>query len=508
MDTATLITFIVYLLGMLAIGVVSYRLTSNLSDYVLGGRGLGPGVAALSAGASDMSSWLLLGLPGAVYASGLGGAWIGVGLAIGAYLNWQFVAKRLRVYTEVSNDSITIPDFLENRFRDTSHSLRVISAIVTLIFFTFYTSSGMVGGAKLFEASFGLSYDQALWIGAVVIVSYTFLGGFLAVSWTDFVQGILMFLALIIVPIRAIAVVGGWDATIDAVGEISPGHLNMVAGVGAISILSSLAWGLGYFGQPHILVRFMALRSPKDVPKARFIGMTWMILGLYGAIFVGLAGLAFINTQDVGVLSQFGVKVATNDAGIQMLADPEKIFIAFSQILFDPIIAGILLAAILSAIMSTIDSQLLVSSSAVAEDFYKAILRKNASDRELVWVGRLAVGAIALIATLLATNPESSVLELVSYAWAGFGGAFGPIILLALFWKGITRNGALVGIIVGAVTVVVWGDFLSGGIFDLYEIVPAFFLNLIVAVVVSLMGEKPSAEIEAEFNETTSRMKA
>ncbi|ASN04407.1 sodium/proline symporter PutP [Virgibacillus necropolis] len=506
MDTATLITFIVYLLGMLAIGFFAYRLTNNLSDYVLGGRKLGPGVAALSAGASDMSSWLLLGLPGAVYASGMGGAWLAVGLAIGAYLNWQFVAKRLRIYTEVSNDSITIPDFLENRFRDTSHLLRVISAIVTLIFFTFYTSSGMVGGAKLFEASFGLSYDQALWIGAIVIVSYTFLGGFLAVSWTDFIQGILMFVALIVVPIRAISVVGGWDATIDAVGNISPGHLNMVAGVGTIGILSSLAWGLGYFGQPHILVRFMALRSPKDVPKARFIGMTWMILGLYGAIFVGIAGLAFISTQDAALLSQLGANVITNDAGVQMLADPEKVFIAFSQILFDPIIAGILLAAILSAIMSTIDSQLLVSSSAVAEDFYKAILRKNASERELVWVGRAAVGIIALIATLLATNPESSVLELVSYAWAGFGGAFGPTILLALFWKGTTRNGALAGIIVGAITVIVWGGFLSGGIFDLYEIVPAFLLNLIVAVVVSNLGEKPSAEIEAEYDETISRM--
>ncbi|MRH44573.1 sodium/proline symporter PutP [Aquibacillus halophilus] len=506
METATLITFIVYLLGMLAIGVISYRLTNNLSDYVLGGRRLGPGVAALSAGASDMSSWLLLGLPGAIYASGLGGAWIAVGLSIGAYLNWQFVAKRLRVYTEVSNNSITIPDFLENRFRDTSHLLRVISAIVILVFFTFYTSSGMVGGAKLFEASFGLTYSQALWIGAIVIVSYTFLGGFLAVSWTDFIQGILMFLALIVVPIRAIMIVGGWDATIDAVGNISPGHLNMVAGVGAIGILSSLAWGLGYFGQPHILTRFMALRSAKDVPKARFIGMTWMILGLYGAVFVGLAGLAFISTQDVGMLAQFGVEVSTNDAGVQMLADPEKIFIAFSQILFDPIIAGILLAAILSAIMSTIDSQLLVSSSAVAEDFYKAILRKNASERELVWVGRGAVAVIALIATLLATNPDSSVLELVSYAWAGFGGAFGPIVILSLFWKGITRNGALAGIIVGALTVIIWGDFLSGGIFDLYEIVPAFLLNLIVAVVVSNMGGKPAPEIEAEFDEAVSKL--
>ncbi|QTM98233.1 sodium/proline symporter PutP [Sediminibacillus dalangtanensis] len=503
MGTATLVTFIVYLIGMLLIGVISYRLTNDLSDYVLGGRRLGPGVAALSAGASDMSSWLLLGLPGAIYATGLAEGWMAVGLAIGAYLNWQFVAKRLRVYTEVSNNSITIPDFLENRFRDSSHILRVISAIVILVFFTFYTSSGMVGGAKLFEASFGLSYSQALWIGAIVIVSYTFLGGFLAVSWTDFIQGILMFLALIVVPIRAIFVIGGWDATIDAVGQIEPSHLNMVAGVGIISILSSFAWGLGYFGQPHIITRFMALRSPKDVPMAKFIGTTWMILGLYGAVFTGLAGLAFINTQDVGMLSQFGIEV-TSENGVQMLADSEKIFIAFSQILFDPIIAGILLAAILSAIMSTIDSQLLVSSSAVAEDFYKAILRKNASERELVWVGRAAVIAIALIATFVASNPDSSVLELVSYAWAGFGAAFGPIILLSLFWKGITRNGALAGIIVGAVTVVIWGDFLEGGIFDLYEIVPGFLLNLIVAVLVSMTG-RPHPEAEAEFDEAKSQ---
>lgn len=505
MDTATLITFIVYLVGMLLIGVLAYRLTSDLSDYVLGGRKLGPSVAAISAGASDMSSWLLLGLPGAIYASGLAEAWLAVGLAIGAYLNWQFVAKRLRVYTEVSNNSITIPDFLENRFRDNSHILRVISALVILLFFTFYTSSGMVGGAKLFEASFGLSYTQALWIGALVIVSYTFLGGFLAVSWTDLIQGILMFLALIVVPIRAVMLVGGWDATVEAVGEIDPSHLNMVAGVGAIAIISSLAWGLGYFGQPHIITRFMAIRSAKDVPKARFIGTTWMVFGLYGAILTGFAGLAFISTQDLDALASFDIQVVSEN-GVQVLADPEKIFIAFSQLLFDPIISGILLAAILSAIMSTIDSQLLVSSSAVAEDFYKAIIRKNASDRELVWVGRVAVAVIALIATILASNPDSSVLELVSYAWAGFGAAFGPTILLSLFWKRTTGTGALAGLIVGAVTVVIWGDLLSGGIFELYEIVPGFFLNLIVAVLVSLAG-KPDPEIEKEFDETVTLLK-
>ncbi|MGY0694982.1 sodium/proline symporter PutP [Virgibacillus sp. FSP13] len=504
MEMETLITFIVYLIGMLVIGIIMYRMTNDLSDYVLGGRKLGPGVAALSAGASDMSGWLLLGLPGAIYASGLSEAWMAIGLATGAYLNWQFVAKRLRVYTEVSNDSITVPDFLENRFRDKSHVLRVISALVILLFFTFYTSSGMVAGAKLFEASFGLSYHSALWIGTIVVVSYTLLGGFLAVAWTDFFQGILMFLALIVVPIVALNEMGGWNAAVQAVGEIDPSHLNMVEGVGLLAIISSVAWGLGYFGQPHIIVRFMALRSPKDVKKARFIGTTWMILGLYGAIFTGFVGLAFISTQDVSVLGKFGIDVVTEN-GLQMLADPEKIFIAFSQILFNPIVAGVLLAAILSAIMSTIDSQLLVSSSAVAEDFYKAIFRREATDKELVWVGRIATLVIAIIAALLALNPDSSVLELVSYAWAGFGAAFGPIILLSLFWKKTTRNGALAGIIVGAITVIIWGGFLSGGIFDLYEILPGFLFNLIVAVVVSLL-EKPSAEIEAEFDQAVAKM--
>lgn len=497
MSTATLVTFIVYLVGMLLIGVAAYRLTSNLSDYVLGGRRLGPGVAALSAGASDMSGWLLLGLPGAMYASGFSAAWIGVGLAVGAYLNWQFVARRLRNYTEVANDSITIPDFLENRFRDKSRLLRVISALVILLFFTFYTSSGMVAGAKLFEASFGLSYSTALWIGAIVIISYTFLGGFLAVSWTDFVQGLLMFLALIVVPIVAIQQIGGWHEMVNAVGNIDPTHVNMVKGVTVLGVLSSVAWGLGYFGQPHIIVRFMALRSAKDVPKARLIGMTWMIVGLYGAILTGFVGLAFISTQDISILDGYGIDVITKD-GVQMLADPEKIFMAFSQILFNPVVAGILLAAILSAVMSTIDSQLLVSSSAVAEDFYKAVFRKNASERELVWVGRISVLVIALIAIILAMNPDSSVLDLVSYAWGGFGAAFGPIIILSLFWKRLTRNGALVGMIAGALTVVIWKQ-LTGGLFDLYEIVPGFVLNFLLAVVISLFDKEPSQEIQDEF---------
>ena len=478
-ETPTLVTFIVYLVGMLAIGLVAYKMTSNLSDYVLGGRRLGGSVAALSAGASDMSSWLLLGLPGAMYAGGMSQIWIGIGLAIGAYLNWQFVASRLRRYTEVANDSITVPDYLENRFRDSSKALRVISAIVILVFFTFYTSSGLVGGAILFESSFGMSYETALWIGAIVIISYTFLGGFLAVSWTDFFQGILMFLALVIVPIVALNEMGGWNETVNQVGAADTTYLDIFTGMSFMGILSLLGWGLGYFGQPHIITRFMAVKSSKEIPKARLVGMSWMVLSLFGAIFTGFIGIAYFN------------------AGLE---NSETVFIEFTQVLFNPWVSGFLLAAILSAIMSTIDSQLLVSSSAVAEDFYKAILRKNASQTELVWVGRIAVLGIALLAILLAYNPDSSVLNLVSYAWAGFGAAFGPVIILSLFWKRMTRNGAIGGIVTGAVVVILWAQ-LSGGLFDLYELIPGFILAWIAVMAFSFVGNAPGEEIEAEFEE-------
>ncbi len=495
METATLITFIIYLIGMLGIGFAAYKLTSNLSDYVLGGRRLGPGVAALSAGASDMSSWLLLGLPGAVYASGgMNQIWIAVGLTIGAYLNWQFVAARLRSYTETANDSITIPDFLENRFRDKSKILRIVSAFVILLFFTFYTASGMVGGAKLFEASFGLSYTQALWIGAIVIISYTFLGGFLAVSWTDFIQGILMFLALIIVPIVAFNKLGGWNETVRQVGEIDPMYLDAFSGMTTLGIISLLAWGLGYFGQPHIITRFMAIKSVKDVPKARLIGMSWMVFALFGAIFTGFAGIAYFSGSPLG--------------------DGEQVFILFTDVLFNPWVSGILLAAILAAIMSTIDSQLLVSSSAIAEDVYRGLIRKEASEKELVWIGRVAVVVIALIAIGLASNPDSSVLELVSYAWAGFGAAFGPVIILSLFWKRMTGLGALAGMVVGATTVVVWkilstpklneaGEVIKEAVipFSLYEIVPGFILAWAAIVIFSIIGKEPKNEILEEFEE-------
>lgn len=476
MNLPTITTFVVYLIAMLAIGVVAYRATKDLSDYVLGGRGLGPGVGALSAGASDMSGWLLLGLPGALYAAGMNQIWIAIGLTIGAYLNWQFVARRLRVYTEVANDSITVPDYLENRFADKSKILRVISALVILLFFAFYTSSGLVAGAKLFEASFGMSYTASLWIGGLVIISYTFLGGFLAVSWTDFIQGILMFIALVIVPIIAVNAIGsvnelgGWAATVKTVGEIDPSYNDVMSGMTAFSIVSLMAWGLGYFGQPHIVVRFMALRSARDVPKARLIGITWMVVALFGSIFTGYVGFAYFADNP--------------------LPDGEKVFMILATTLANPWIAGALLAAILSAIMSTIDSQLLVSSSALAEDVYKPFIRPNASQNELVWIGRVAVVGIALIALLIAGNPDSRVLGLVAYAWGGFGAAFGPVIILSLFWRGMTRNGALAGIIVGALTVVVWKQ-LSGGMFDMYEILPGFILCAIAIVAVSKLQQPP-----------------
>ncbi|KAB2331658.1 sodium/proline symporter PutP [Bacillus mesophilum] len=475
----TLVSIIIYLIGMIIIGYLAARKTKDLTDYVLGGRGLGPGVAALSAGASDMSSWLMLGLPGAMYVSGMSEIWLPIGLAIGAYLNWQFIAKPLRVYTEVANNSITLPDFFENRFKDDSKILRVISAIVILVFFTFYTSSSLVGGAILLENSFGMDYIAALWIGALVIVSYTFFGGFLAASWTDFIQGILMFLALIIIPIVVIFELGGWSETISTIGSIDPSYLNVYSGTTVIGVVSLLAWGLGYFGQPHILVRFMGIRAKEDIPKARFIGMGWMVLSLFGAIFIGFTGIAYFADSP--------------------LENSETVFIMLSQVLFNPVVAGFLLAAILSAIMSTVDSQLLVSSSALANDFYKAIFRRNASQKDEMIVGRIAVIGIAVIAILLGYNPDSKVLELVSYAWAGFGAAFGPVIVLSLFWKRMTRNGALAGIITGSLTVIIWSQ-IEGGIFELYELAPGFLLGVLAIIIFSLMGRTPSKQIQEEYN--------
>ncbi|MEO1148547.1 MAG: sodium/proline symporter PutP [Cyanobacteria bacterium J06638_22] len=478
MAVSTILAFVVYLLAMLGIGLIGFKQTSKHADYILGGRRLGPAVAALSAGASDMSGWLLLGLPGAFYASGMNQSWIVIGLMIGIFLNWQFIAKRLRIYTAVSGDALTLPDFLDNRFRDRSRLLRIISAIVILVFFTLYTSAGLVAGGILFEESFGLSYTAALWIGAVIIVGYTFLGGFLAVCWTDFVQGIVMFLAILVVPGIAIWSLGGLGETTAQIGVINAEFNSIFAGTSFLGIISLMAWGLGYFGQPHILARFMALRSPKDTPTAQVIGMFWVVLAMYGALFAGYAGVAYFA-----------------DAPLE---NSEAVFLQFTQVLVNPWIGGVLLAGVLAAIMSTIDSQLLVCSSVISEDFYKGLLRPNASDQELVNLGRMSVIGIALIATLLASNPEAGVLALVSYAWAGFGAAFGPVVILSLYWQRMTRNGAIAGIVAGALTVIIWKQ-LQGGIFDIYEIVPGFILGLIAVIVASLIDNTPAIEIRQEF---------
>jgi len=482
MRVPELVTFAVYLAAMMGIGVYFYYRTQSLSDYILGGRRLGASVAALSAGASDMSGWLLLGLPGLIYASGMAGAWIAIGLALGAYLNWQFVARRLRTYTEVAADSLTLPDYLENRFEDRSRVLRVLSALVILVFFTIYTSSGLVAGATLFQSSFDLDYRLALLIGVVVIMSYTFLGGFMAVSWTDFFQGSLMLLALLVVPVVVIHHVGGWGVTVAHAARAQGPSVDIFAGTTGLGIASLMAWGLGYFGQPHILARFMAIRNVREVPKARLIGMTWMVLGLYGAIFTGFAGIGYFADHP--------------------LVNRETVFIELTQALFNPWVSGILLAAILSAVMSTVDSQLLVCSSALAEDFYKSLFRRSASQRELVWMGRASVVGVALVATLIALDPDSLVLDLVAYAWAGFGAAFGPVILLSLFWRRMTRNGALAGILTGAVTVIVWKNLGAdvAPIFEVYEILPGFLLASLAALTVSLLGRAPAASVTSVFD--------
>jgi sodium/proline symporter len=493
-EVLQLITIGIYLAGMLFIGWYSYRRTSNLTDYMLGGRSLGPAVTALSAGAADMSGWLLMGLPGGIYVSGLADAWIAVGLTVGAYLNWLLVAPRLRSYTKVANDSITIPSFLENRLKDTTKLLRIVSGIVILLFFTFYVSSGMVSGAVFFENSFDTGYHTGLLIVGGVCVAYTLFGGFLAVSYTDFIQGLMMLIALILVPIIGFSHTGGPAETFDTVRTINPHFLDLLKGTTFIGIVSAAAWGLGYFGQPHIIVRFMAIKTVKETKSARRIGMSWMILSLIGTILTAFIGLAFFHNNP-----DFTLK------------NPEAVFISLSQIFFHPLFAGFALAAILAAIMSTISSQLIVTSSALIEDLYKIVVKKDAKDKELVFLGRMAVLLVSIIAAILAWKQDSTILSLVAYAWAGFGASFGPIILLSLFWKKLTNWGAISGIIVGALTVVIWKNAdLGTAIFgeSLYEIVPGFVLNLVVAVVVSMITYKKNETIEKEFDESVRLLKS
>ncbi len=489
-NTTIIATFVLYLALMLGIGVWAWRRTAGSADYFLGGRRLGPWPAALSAGASDMSGWLLLGLPGFAFVSGIEALWLAGGLLLGTWLNWLLVARRLRVYSLVADDALTIPEFFANRFGDRRHLLQVIAAVFTLLFFLFYTSAGLVAGGKLFESVFGLDYTAAVIVGTACIVSYTLIGGFLAVSWTDLVQGLLMAAALLAVPIMAIHADGGIDAMTATLEGIKPALLSAwtdKAGepLTLIAIVSLAAWGLGYFGQPHILARFAGIRSAANVPAARRIAVTWSGLTMAGAVLVGLAGLAY----------------ATNHPEL-IVDDPETIFILLVNTLFHPLIAGILLAAILAAIMSTADSQLLVSSSALTEDIYKQLLRPRAGQGEVVLVGRGTVLLLSLVALGLAINPDSTVLGLVGYAWAGFGAAFGPVLLLGLYWPRMNWTGALAGVLVGGITVVVWKQLAGGplGLFDLYEIVPGVLFALVAIVAGSLMTSVPTTAVRDGFD--------
>ncbi|OOH87241.1 sodium/proline symporter [Pasteurellaceae bacterium 15-036681] len=483
----TTTTFLIYIIGMIAIGFIAYRVTNNLSDYILGGRRLGSFVTGLSAGASDMSGWLLMGLPGAVYASGLIEGWIAIGLTIGAYLNWLFIAGRLRTHTEYTSNALTLPEYFHHRFGDNTKILKIVSATIILFFFAIYCSSGVVAGARLFENLFGIEYSVALWYGALATIIYTFIGGFLAVSWTDTIQATLMVFALFLTPIFVLIQLGGFEEThaviVQAGEAVNKDFTDIFTGTTFIGLLSLSAWGLGYFGQPHILTRFMAADSAKTMTNARRISMTWMIICLFGAVGIGFFGQAyfFAHPDVAGAVSQ----------------NHERVFVELSKLLFNPWIAGVLLSAILAAVMSTLSCQLLICSSAITEDFYKGFIKPNASEKELVWLGRAMVLLIAIIAIVIAQDPTSKVLGLVSYAWAGFGCAFGPVVILSVFWKRMNAAGAMAGMLTGALVVIFWNKLVPDS--GIYEMIPGFILAFVAVVVVSLITPAPRADVVETF---------
>ncbi len=495
-----LIAFGVYLVGMIVIGAMYMSRNNSSEDYFLGGRSLNGFVAALSAQASDMSGWLLMGLPGSIYALGTGQAWIGIGLFLGTVANWLLISGRLRKYTIRANNSLTLPEFFQNRYHDKKKVLLGVSSVVIVIFFLVYTASALASGGKLFNSIFGVDYHIALAIGATVILIYTFMGGFLAVCVTDFIQGTLMLIALLIIPILAYCIVGGSnvESLLTSTGVNAGSFMNLFqengTSITAVSIISSLAWGLGYCGMPHILVRFMAVKDEKELKKSKVVGIVWVALSLLFACFIGVIGRAYLAPD---VLTGG----ATEDVFIEMI---KRVFINDIRV---PFIAGLFLCAILAAIMSTADSQLLVTASAVAEDLYKGIFHKEASEKQVLNLSRVVVIIVAVLAFIIAWDPESSVMGLVSDAWAGFGAAFGPIVLMSLFWKRTNLKGAVTGIISGAAVVIIW-DYLPiingakiGDVTGLYSLVPGFFISLLAIVIVSLCTEEPSDEIKQEFDD-------
>ncbi len=494
--------FVIYLIMMVGIGAVYMKKTSNAEDYFLGGRGLGGWVAALSAQASDMSGWLLMGLPGAVYALGTGQAWIAIGLFIGTVCNWVFISARLRRYTIVANNSLTLPAYFENRFRDEKRILLLISSVVIVVFFLVYTASALAAGGTLFHSVFGLDYHIALAIGALVILAYTFMGGFMAVCTTDFIQGTLMLIGLLAVPIVAWALVGGDFRSLLEQSQVAGGadaYLNLFSNGGEpyrpIDIISQLAWGLGYCGMPHILTRFMAVKNEKELKKSRVIAIIWVALSLGAACIIGVLGRAYLYPVILGAEGA----ASTESVFIEMITK------VFTQDLALPFIGGIFLCGILAAIMSTADSQLLVAASSVSEDIYRSYIHPDADGRKVLRISRITVAVVAILAFIIAWDPNSSIMGLVSNAWAGLGSAFGPIVLLSLFWKRTNLAGAVAGILTGGVAVIVWdyiplmGGQTLGTATGLYSLVVGFALSSLMIVVCSLATKAPAQEILDEF---------
>lgn len=480
MFSPILVTFVVYFAVLLLVGLYFCKKSVSIEDYLLGGRGMGSWVTALSAQASDMSGWLLMGLPGAIYISGLCQSWIAIGLFIGTVLNWLLVSSRLRVYTE-QTQSITLPCFFEARFKDPTGLLRIISAIIILIFFTIYASSCLVAAGKLFNSIFDVNYHAAVIIGGAIIILYTFLGGFMAVCWTDLFQGMLMVFAIVAVPLLAYHNIGGIETIKEAVvaKNMSFSLIPQDAKYPLLAIISAMSWGLGYFGQPHILTRFMSVQSLKKLRGSMSIAIVWVFISLVGAVFIGFVGTGMFEDLNNG--------------------DQEKVFIHMIEKLFNPWVGGVMLAAILSAIMSTIDSQLLVSSSALTEDFYQKTIKRDATEKEVIIVGRLCVIIISAIALVLALNPNDTILGIVAYAWGGFGAAFGPLVLFALFSRKTSWLSALCGMVVGTIVLVVWKQ--VGLNSWMYEIVPGFVANCVTVFVLNMFIGQKDSMVDEQFGD-------
>ena len=508
---AMIIAFVLYLGLMVFVGLRNAKNNNSASDFFLGGRKVGPWVTALSAEASDSSAWLLMGLPGLCYLGGFKETfWTAFGLIVGTYLAWLFIAKPLRKCSVAFGDSITIPEFLTNRFKDKTHILSIVSVFFIVVFFTIYTASGFVACAKLFRSVFGLSWNTGLFIGFVIILSYTILGGYKAVCTTDFIQGSLIFIAFIISGIVIVATLGGFGNAVNQVSNFTDRALNGEFGSAMLkaftgnktftpmSAISAFAWCLGYFGMPHIIIRFMGCRSNKELTTARRVGITWMIISYIGAVLIGSLGTAWLLNKGV-ILGADPAEVTT--AGLKALGTgtQEAVFSETMIRMFPAFIAGIFLCGILAAAMSTADSQLLSASSAIGQDIYKGLIKKDASDKQVLLISRICVFIIAIVGLILALNPNSSIFGLVSYAWAGFGGTFGPLIILALYWKKTTAPGAVAGLLTGGITVVAWHN-LHGGLFDVYEILPAFIICLVVTIIVSL-ATKPDEDVLKTFDE-------